>query len=184
MTVSRPASTSSTTEAERRASVTDAPPPPSSGDRLLSVGRVIKPQGLSGETVVDLWTDQSSRLSPGTELVTDHGILRVASSRRHGNRYVARFEGVNFFEEAEALRGTVLWAEPIEVEGALWVHELVGAEVRTTDGRVLGRVADVEPNPASDLLVLAGGALVPVRFIVEHRPNEAVVVDVPDGLVD
>ena len=152
--------------------MTDAPPPPSSGDRLLSVGRVIKPQGLSGETVVDLWTDQSSRLSPGTELVTDHGILRVASSRRHGNRYVARFEGVNFFEEAEAL------------PGKLWVHELVGAEVRTTDGRVLGRVADVEPNPASDLLVLAGGALVPVCFIVEHRPNEAVVVDVPDGLVD
>jgi len=32
--------------------------------------------------------------------------------------------------------------------------------------------------------VLTGGALIPVRFIVEHRPNEAVVVDVPDGLVD
>ena len=78
----------------------------------------------------------------------------------------------------------MLWAAPLEVEGALWVHELIGAEVTTTDGRVLGRVADVEPNPASDLLVLSGGALIPVRFVVEHRPNQAVVVDVPDGLVD
>jgi 16S rRNA processing protein RimM len=164
--------------------VTDAPPPSSTGDRLLSVGRVIKPQGLGGETVVDLWSDQPSRLAPGTDLVTHGGLLRVASSRPHGHRYVVRFEGVNFLEEAEALRGTVLWAEPIEVEGALWVHELVGAEIRTTDGRPLGRIEDVEPNPASDLLVLTGGALVPVRFIVEHRPNEAVVVDVPDGLVD
>jgi len=97
---------------------------------------------------------------------------------------VVRFEGVDRLEAAEALRGTVLWAEPIEVEGALWVHELVGAEVRTTDGRELGRIEAVEPNPASDLLVLTGGALVPVRFVVEHRPNEVVVVDVPDGLVD
>jgi len=164
--------------------VTDAPPPGWSGSRLLSVGRIVKPQGLGGETVVDLWSDQPTRLSPGTELVTDAGILRVMSSRRHGNRYVVRFDDVNFVEEAETLRGTVLWAEPIEVEGALWVHELVGAEVRTTDGRQLGRIEDVEPNPASDLLVLTGGALVPARFIVEHRPNEAVVVDVPDGLVD
>jgi 16S rRNA processing protein RimM len=164
--------------------VTDATPPGHSGERLLSVGRIIRPQGLNGETVVDLWSDQPSRLDPGTELVTDAGMLRVASSRRHKNRYVTRFEGVNFLEEAEALRGTVLWAEPIEVDGALWVHELVGAEVKTTDGRALGRVEDVEPNPASDLLVLTGGALIPVRFIVEHRPNEAVVVDVPDGLVD
>jgi 16S rRNA processing protein RimM len=164
--------------------VTDAPPPGWSGSRLLSVGRIVKPQGLGGETVVDLWSDQPTRLSPGTELVTDAGILRVMSSRRHGNRYVVRFDDVNFVEEAETLRGTVLWAEPIEVEGALWVHELVGAEVRTTDGRQLGRIEDVEHNPASDLLVLTGGALVPARFIVEHRPNEAVVVDVPDGLVD
>jgi 16S rRNA processing protein RimM len=164
--------------------VTDAPPPEWSGTRLLSVGRIVKPQGLSGETVVDLWSDQPTRLAAGTELVTDAGILRVTSSRRHGNRYVVRFDGVNFVEEAELLRGTVLWAEPIEVEGALWVHELVGAEVETTDGRHLGRIEDVEPNPASDLLVLTGGALVPARFIVEHRPNEAVVVDVPDGLVD
>jgi len=164
--------------------VTDAPPPSASGERLLSVGRVIKPQGLAGETVVDLWSDQPSRLSPGTDLVTEAGVLRVTSSRPHGQRYVVRFEGVHVLEEAEALRGTVLWAEPMEVEGALWVHELVGAEIRTTDGRPLGHIEDVEPNPASDLLVLTSGALVPVRFVVEHRPNEAVVVDVPDGLVD
>jgi 16S rRNA processing protein RimM len=164
--------------------VTDAPPPSSGGEPLLSVGRVIRPLGLAGEVVVDLWSDQPARLSPGAELVTGRGTLCVVSSRRHGNRHVARFAGVNFVEEAEALRGTVLWAAPLEVEGALWVHELIGAEVTTTDGRVLGRVADVEPNPASDLLVLSGGALIPVRFIVEHRPNQAVVVDVPDGLVE
>ena len=41
----------------------------------------------------------------------------------------------------------------------------------------------VEANPAHDLLVLEGGALVPVVFVVDRRDG-TVVVDVPEGLLD
>jgi 16S rRNA processing protein RimM len=41
----------------------------------------------------------------------------------------------------------------------------------------------VQANPASDLLVLDTGALVPVRFVVE-RLVDALVVDAPQGLFD
>ncbi len=95
-----------------------------------------------------------------------------------------RFEGVNDRNAAEALRGTVLRAAPADRPGVLWVHELVGAEVVDQGGRLLGSVEAVEPNPASDLLVLAGGGLVPLRFVVGHTPGERVVVDIPDGLLD
>jgi len=95
-----------------------------------------------------------------------------------------RFAGVESREGAEALRGLILRAPPIERPGTLWVHELVGAEVASTDGRALGVVVAVEANPASDLLVLADGGLIPLRFVVSHRPGAQVVVDVPDGLLD
>ena len=78
----------------------------------------------------------------------------------------------------------MLRARPIERPGTLWVHELVGATVESSDGRELGVVAAVEANPASDLLVLADGGLVPLRFVVSHEPGQRVVVDVPDGLFD
>ena len=42
----------------------------------------------------------------------------------------------------------------------------------------------VEANPASDLLVLAGGPLIPLRFVVSTEPGVRVVVDIPDGLLD
>ena len=45
--------------------------------------------------------------------------------------------------------------------GEVWVHELIGAEVRDRAGAVLGRVVAVEANPAHDLLVLDSGALDP-----------------------
>jgi 16S rRNA processing protein RimM len=93
------------------------------------------------------------------------------------------FEGVGSTEEAERLRGTTLTAAPLEVDGALWVDELMGARVVATDGTALGEIVAVEANPASDLLVLDSGALIPSRFVVGGIEGGTVTVDVPDGLV-
>lgn len=144
-----------------------------------------RPHGLTGEVVVELWSDPSRRLAPGTTLLVDDGApLEVAAARPHQGRYLVRFAGVADREGAEALRGQVLLAEPIDDPGVLWVHQMVGARVMTADGRVLGRAVAVEANPASDLLVLDGGGLVPLRFVTDVKPGEQVTVEVPEGLVD
>jgi 16S rRNA processing protein RimM len=151
---------------------------------LLDVGRVVKPHGLTGELVVDLWSSIAARLEPGATLSSDAGTLEVTSSRPHQGRYLVRFSGVVDRRQAEALRGVVLRAPAVDIAGTLWVHELVGAEVVTTGGRTLGTVVAVEANPASDLLVLTGGGLVPVRFVTSFEPRTLVTVDVPEGLVE
>jgi 16S rRNA processing protein RimM len=95
------------------------------------------------------------------------------------------FEGVGTREAAEALAGATLRAEPLpeaDAEG-LWVHELIGTEVVGTDGENHGTVTAVEANPASDLLVLDSGALVPLRFVVSVEPGK-LTVDAPEGLFD
>ena len=136
--------------------------------------------------VVQLWTDQTQRLSPGTELASARGTLRVASSKPFGaDRFIVQFEDVASREAAERLRGVDLEAEPLDVPGALWVHELVGAVVRDATGTELGPVVAVEANPASDLLVLESGALIPLRFVTSHDAAAGTVeVDLPEGLLD
>ena len=126
----------------------------------------------------------------GTELACgpdDHApMLRVRASQPFGtDRYLVSFEGVDDREAADRLHGVELFAPPIEVPGTLWVHELVGAAVRDTAGTELGRVGAVEANPASDLLVLESGALIPVRFVTAHDAAAGTVeVDIPEGLLD
>ncbi len=97
------------------------------------------------------------------------------------------FAGVATREDAESLAGATLRAEPLAQAGAdadaLWVHELIGAEVVGTDGESHGMVTAVEANPASDLLVLDSGALVPLRFVIGSEAGK-LTVDVPDGLFD
>jgi 16S rRNA processing protein RimM len=152
---------------------------------LLEVGVIVKPHGLRGEVIVALSTNRPERADAGAMLSTAEGTeFRVVRSSPHRGRFIVTLEGVHGIDAAEALRGTVLFAPPLEDPDALWVHDLIGAVVEDTAGNVLGAVEGVQANPASDLLVLADGALVPLRFVVEHEPGVRVTVDVPDGLFD
>jgi 16S rRNA processing protein RimM len=143
---------------------------------------VAKPHGLAGEVVVALSTNRPERVAVGTVLHTDRGELRITASRPHQHRYIVRFEGVDHRDEADALRGLVLRAEPIDDPDELWAHELIGAVVIDQHGVEHGSVTSLELNPASDLLVLEGGGLVPLTFVVEVG-DDRIVVDVPEGLL-
>jgi 16S rRNA processing protein RimM len=150
---------------------------------LLEVGHIARAHGLRGEVVVDLTTDRVERLDPGTVLVTDRGELTVAAARPHRDRWIVSFAGHDDRERAEDLRGLALRAPALDDPDELWVHDMVGCAVVTTGGDTVGTCVAVVANPASDLIELDGGALVPVAFVVDHAPGR-LTVDPPDGLFD
>ena len=135
--------------------------------------------------VVQLWTDLIERLDPGSVLSAPGGDLTVESARPFQDRWIVQFEGVVDRSQAERLRGVELEAEAVEIPGKLWVHELVGAKVVDVHGVELGSVKAVEANPASDLLVLESGGLIPLRFVTENdAAARTLVVDIPEGLLE
>jgi 16S rRNA processing protein RimM len=154
----------------------------------LLVGRITKAHGLRGEVVVDLLSSEPEvRLAVGAVLDSDRGPLTVAAARPHQGRWLVTFDGVTSRETADDLRGTELRAEPLDDPNALWVHDLVGAEVVDTGGVTRGAVVAVVANPADDLLELDGGALVPVGFVVGWEGEgdaRRLVIDPPAGLFD
>jgi 16S rRNA processing protein RimM len=151
---------------------------------LLEVGRIGRPHGLRGEVVVKLTTDRNERLAPGSVLYTDAGELVVVAARPHQDRWIVSFEGRDRREAVDGLRGQILRAEALDDPDELWVHDLVGAEVvRAGSGDAVGTCVAVVANPASDLLELDSGALVPVVFVVDHAAGR-VTIDPPDGLLD
>jgi 16S rRNA processing protein RimM len=155
---------------------------------VLDVGRVVRPHGLKGQVVVELWTNRTERMDPGSRLDAGGRSLEVIKAGQMGEtaarpRWLVSFAGVESREDAESLHGVVLRAAPIEVEGALWVHELVGSDLVDERGELVGRIEAVEANPASDLLVLGDGRLVPLTFV--SRDGEGrLTVSGPPGLLD
>jgi len=153
---------------------------------MLEVGRIDRPHGIRGEVLVTLYTPQVERLSAGSVLATDRGDLTVQRSRPHRNRYLVSFAGISDRDGAEDWQGVTLLAESVEDPDSevLWVHEVVGLRLFDQYDYDRGQITGVIDNPASDLLELENGALVPAAFIVEHHPRDRIVVSAPKGLFD
>ena len=150
----------------------------------LEVGRIVKAHGLRGQVQVDLWSDRVERLAVGATLETERGPLVVVASAAHQARFIVSFDRIDSREEAERWRGVVLSAPRIHDGSVIWIDQLFGAEVVDMTGVLRGVVVDVEANPASDLMVLDTGALVPLTFVTTVEPNVRIEVDAPEGLFE
>jgi 16S rRNA processing protein RimM len=151
----------------------------------LELGRVGRAHGLHGEVQIVPTTNVRDRFAPGTRLYVEDDEYVIETSRPHQDRWLVRFAGVSDRDAAEQLRGRTVRGDALgdAPEGELWVHELIGAEVRDRSGASLGTVVAVEANPAHDLLVLESGGLIPMVFVVGREPG-VVVVDPPAGLLE
>ena len=157
----------------------------SEADSRLEIGRIGRPHGLRGDVMVTLTTNVAERVAVGTTWWVGDRELTVEASHPHQGRHRVHLSGVDDRDAAAALTGARVFALRVDdaPDGEVWVHEVIGASVVDRAGRTHGRVVAVEANPAHDLLVLDGGGLVPMVFVVEQE-GDRVVIDPPEGLLD
>ncbi len=156
----------------------------------LEVGWVSKPHSLGGDVLVKPISNVAGRFEPGVKLSAQKGTrsfeLEIFASKPYKDRLLVHFVGVDSREAAEAIQGAVLFGDAVSyADDELLVHELIGSEVVDGDGIHRGTVVSIEANPASDLIVLEDGKLVPLVFVKEFRKSDGiVVVETPSGLFD
>lgn len=125
----------------------------------MTVGRVGRPHGLAGAFVVERPSDDPARFAAGATVFADREPAGVVESKRSGGRLVVRLD-------RPVERGASLEVPAAELppagEGEFYVFQLVGLEVVEQGGRVLGRVTEVTPGVANDVLELEGGASLPM----------------------
>lgn len=142
---------------------------------LVTIGRVVKPQGRKGEVVVQPLSDRPERFSelrrayvPGVG--EEAAEVKVASWWPHKGRVVLKLVGVDTIDEAERLRGMDVRIPEEDLdslpEGSYYHHQLRGLRVEDEAGREIGTVADILTTGAgADVLVVtgpAGESLVPL----------------------
>ena len=125
----------------------------------MGVGRVGRPHGLAGAFVVEDASDEPERFAEGATVYVEREPATVVESKAAGGRVVVRLDRT-------VRRGAVLELPERELppagEDAFYVYQLVGLTVEEEGGRVLGRVKDVTPGVANDVLELEGGIALPM----------------------
>lgn len=168
----------------------------------LTVGRIVKAHGITGEVVVDVRTDDpDERFTPGSVLCArkrgeQPRDVVVDAVRQHGSRLLVRLVGIADRDAADALRGSLLVIDsadlpPIDEDDTYYDHQLEGLRVRTEAGEDIGTVTEVLHTGAGELLSVrrtgGGELLVPFvsAIVTSVSLDERVVsIDPPDGLLD
>ena len=166
---------------------------------MVLVGRIARPHGLRGQVIVTPETDfVEDRFRVGatfwTRSARGEDILTVGSARVQNGRPVLGFEGFATIEDVERLAGLDLRI-PEEsllplVEGAYYVHDLVGCAVETTSGERIGEVRRVDGGAGASVLSVGGPrgeVLVPLAADICVEVDIAgrrIRVNPPEGLLE
>ena len=125
----------------------------------VPVGRVGRPHGLDGAFVVEHASESPERLAAGAVVHVGGEQATIVESKQAGGRPVIRLD-------RRVPRGAELQVRRSELpppdEDSYYVFQLVGLQVEEEGGRSLGRVQDVEPGVANDVLVLETGLRLPL----------------------
>lgn len=97
--------------------------------------------------------------------------VRVQAVKPHGQGLIARWEGVDSPEQAEAIKGAVILVRradfPLPGEGQWYWADLMGAQVLNRERQLLGLVGGVQNNGAQDLMqvVAADGRVLLIPMV-------------------
>ena len=126
---------------------------------LVTIGRVGKPHGLDGSFFVERASEDKERFAVGAKLLVGGEPAQVLASKRSRGRPVIRLD-------RDAPRGAELSVPRAELpppgDDEYYAFQLVGLTVEEEGGRVLGRVAAVDPGVANDVLELDSGTALPL----------------------
>jgi 16S rRNA processing protein RimM len=169
-------------------------------EELISVARIVRPQGRCGEVIADLLTDfpdRFARLGDITVRLTtgETSILELERSWLHKGRVVFKFAGCDDIAQAEALRGALVLVrrdQLIELPvDTYYDFDLVDCEVITRDARPVGRVTGIQRYGAAPLLAVQCDEkrehLIPLTqsICVEiDVARKRIVIDPPEGLLE
>ena len=163
---------------------------------LICVGAIAGAYGVRGEVRLKSFCADPAAIAAYAPLQTEDGgrTFTVRLTGQTANGLTARLGGIASKEEADALRGTRLYAPrdrlPALPDDEFYHADLIGLSVQDTGGRHLGKVAAVLNHGASDLLEVRGpglgdGVLLP--FTLAAVPTVdltagVLVADPPEGL--
>jgi 16S rRNA processing protein RimM len=152
---------------------------------LLAVGKLLRPHGVHGEMLMEVYTDFPERLVPGIDLYLGTGqeTLHLARRRLHKDGLLLTFTGYTTPEAVGRFRNCLLYVRaddrPPLSENEYYHHQLLHLHVTSDTGVPVGMVSEILTTGASDVLVVRpqNGPDVLIPIVDEFIPK----VDLPAG---
>ena len=128
----------------------------------LELGQIVNVKGLKGEVKLNSFAEDDTIFErlPKVFLKTKTEILekQIEKVGYNKNQIILKFKDCNSIEEAENLRNMYVLVRRTDLEdlpeGVYYIADLIGLEVYTDEGELLGKVDDIYSTGANDIYVV------------------------------
>ena len=135
---------------------------------FITIGRILAPWGVKGKLKVKIETDFPQRFTPGAKVYINQQPMTIDSAEWHRGKLVVKLSAIDSIEEAQKLRGKTLEIHYRQVQplskGKYYYFQMIGLEVWTTRGELLGKVSEILTTGSNDIYVVGnakGEILIP-----------------------
>ncbi len=165
-------------------------------ERLFAIAKITRAAGLAGDVRLrplsryfdDYVEDHSLFLGFSTDLAREIELIEKAGI---GKKIRYHFDGINTRDDAEALIGQILFVNvPADDFINLSSDDLLGYDVITNTGELIGELVDILMMPANDVYVINTGTreiLIPVIpeivYGIDEKNGNIIIIPM-DGLLD
>ena len=128
----------------------------------LEIGQIVNTFGIKGEVKIYPFTDDIKRFDKLEKVYVkirkESKQFQIENVKYHKNMVLLKFKGIDKIEDAEKLRNAYIEIDredaiPLE-EGTYYIADLIGLEVYTDEGILLGKVDDIYNTGANDIYVI------------------------------
>ena len=166
-------------------------------ESLLEVGQIVNTYGIKGFVKIKPLVDNNNQFKSLKKLYIQEKNnmkeLNIEEVKFSKNLVLLKFLGINTIEQAEELRDYYIKAKRSDIKlekGAYFIVDLIGLEVYTEEGKLIGTLKEVLQPGANDVYIVEDEAkkeiLLPVIPDVIKKvdiENKKVIVKLIEGLI-
>jgi 16S rRNA processing protein RimM len=160
---------------------------------FITIGEVQNPFGYEGEVRVKVLTDFPERFKKGARVFIDGVAYAIEHSHPQKSGFALKLTGIDTEQQANALRSKLVEIPESEKmplpPGKYYWNDIIGLEVWTTAGDLVGKVTDIITTGCNDVYVVTNGGkevLVPaVKNVIQQvdMQNKRLVIEAIEGLL-
>jgi len=165
----------------------------SPGLEFITIGQVLAPWGIKDKVRVEVVTDFPQRFAPSSQIYINRKPMTIASTQWHKGKAIVKLDTIDSIEQAEKLQGQTIEIHHSQLqplpEGQYYHFQLIGLEVWTTQGELLGKISQILTAESNDNYAVHGAKgeiLIPaIEDIVKSvdLDNGRITIEAIDGLL-